>query len=400
MSKCKKLAKNEQTTMVDVNFLNNLHPIVKKKMLDGSYHERESITNVISSVEELILTSVKEENAQPLKGATTNYKHKNDFNKESNKYTQYKVRNQNHGQRQKAKYWCDYHQTSTHDSSNCRATQSNKAIHTRQVNNMIQQSNVINLKAKLGDVNIIALVDTGASLSYVNEELIKKHGIKTKPIKEMVVKIANGREVTLNKKIQVDVIIEQVPDMIFEIDLICMPEMNNDAILGMDWLLQHKVILDLNEKTLRFKEQEIEILGKEHLVNELNTIMEPTAIEKIQIMVDEYKIENPELGLIKGYEYEIHTTNTEPINVRKTYTVPLNLRQETKDLLSNLQKNDVISKSDSPYCCPAFIIPKKPSGIRLIVDSRPLNSVTKPELFPFPTLQEQATDLHGSQVFS
>ena len=80
--------------------------------------------------------------------------------------------------------------------------------------------------------------------------------------------------------------------------------------------------------------------------------------------------------------------------------MPLALRDLTEKHLDKLEEYDIITKSNSDYCCPAFVLPKKPSGIRLVVDTRSLNAVTKPENYPFPALHEQLLDLHGAKVFT
>ena len=60
----------------------------------------------------------------------------------------------------------------------------------------------------------------------------------------------------------------------------------------------------------------------------------------------------------------------------------------------------IIKPSQSDYSSPYFPILKKTGNLRLVIDYRELNAITRQEQHPVPSLHEQLDDLRGSRWFS
>ncbi|KAG0425354.1 Retrovirus-related Pol polyprotein from transposon 17.6 [Dictyocoela muelleri] len=74
------------------------------------------------------------------------------------------------------------------------------------------------------------------------------------------------------------------------------------------------------------------------------------------------------LGNCNKEKHKIHLF-AEPKIMSKQYTVPFSLRSQARDHLNNLIDKNIIRKSRSPYCSPAFFIAKKGSmDLRLVID--------------------------------
>ena len=68
--------------------------------------------------------------------------------------------------------------------------------------------------------------------------------------------------------------------------------------------------------------------------------------------------------------------------------------------LHEMQQNGIIKPSNSPWASPIVLVRKKDRTLRLCVDYRNLNSVTKPDKFPIPRIDDILDQLGESKHFS
>ena len=64
------------------------------------------------------------------------------------------------------------------------------------------------------------------------------------------------------------------------------------------------------------------------------------------------------------------------------------VRQQVAKQLYQMQRNGVIEPSKSPWASPVVLVRKRDRTHRFCVDYRPLNSVTKPDSFPLPRIED------------
>lgn len=96
--------------------------------------------------------------------------------------------------------------------------------------------------------------------------------------------------------------------------------------------------------------------------------------------------------------------DTNPINQRQ-FRIPEHYRGEIQRQIRELEKNGIISRCDSPWNSPIFLVPKKPNDkgekqYRLVIDYRELNKVIKPTSFPMPLIDEIIDKMNGSKYFT
>lgn len=105
--------------------------------------------------------------------------------------------------------------------------------------------------------------------------------------------------------------------------------------------------------------------------------------------------------VIKG---EIRTINNDPV-YSKTYPYPMALKPIVEKEIEKLLRDGIIRPSRSPYNAPVWVVAKKPDAsgekkFRLVIDYRKLNSVTIPDRYPIPEINEVLANLGRNKWFS
>jgi hypothetical protein len=86
--------------------------------------------------------------------------------------------------------------------------------------------------------------------------------------------------------------------------------------------------------------------------------------------------------------------------VRPIYQQSIPEQEELKKQLSDLLEKGHIRPSKSPYGAPVLFVKKKDGSMRMCVDYRQLNKITKKDAYPLPLINDLLTSLKGSQYFS
>ena len=71
-----------------------------------------------------------------------------------------------------------------------------------------------------------------------------------------------------------------------------------------------------------------------------------------------------------------------------------------RDEINTMLRLGIIRPSKSPWASPMHVAPKGDNGWRPCGDFRYLNSVTVPDKYPLPHIQDFTSDLHGATIFS
>ena len=93
------------------------------------------------------------------------------------------------------------------------------------------------------DHDAYALVDPGATHSFISVPFIERHQIESQPIDgRMVVSVPNGDTMISKKLVPGSRLVIQNKD--FPVDLIMLGIRDFDIVLGMDWLSKNRATLD------------------------------------------------------------------------------------------------------------------------------------------------------------
>ncbi|WVZ97895.1 hypothetical protein U9M48_043398 [Paspalum notatum var. saurae] len=195
----------------------------------------------------------------------------------------------------------------------------------------------------------------------------------------------------------------------FYVDPVVLPNQGIDIILGMDWMKEHNVLLDITSRTVQMKSSKsgkvmhIHLLSHKHSSHTVNAT-EAQLIEKIPVVFDFPDVFPEELlglPLDRDVEFAIELVpGTAPVSRRPYRMAPDELKELKVQLQEQLDKG-FIRPSSSPWGCPALFVEKKDQGgKRLCVDYRPLNAVTIKNKYPLPHIDILFDQLAGAKVFS
>ena len=97
-------------------------------------------------------------------------------------------------------------------------------------------------------------------------------------------------------------------------------------------------------------------------------------------------------GLIGRYNGKIrHRIELEegssPFKLRP-YRIPFNMRAEVERQINEMMKQHIITKSQSPFASPIVLVPKKNNAIRIAIDFRRLNAMTKKSVYLLPLIND------------
>ena len=106
-----------------------------------------------------------------------------------------------------------------------------------------------------------------------------------------------------------------------------------------------------------------------------------------------------DLGVTNLIHHEIHLLHETPI-AQRYRRLPPSCLAEVRAHLDELLKRGIISPSTSPWASPIVVVRKKSGELRLCVDFRAVNSISRRDSFPLPRIDEALDALHGSQFFS
>jgi hypothetical protein len=181
-----------------------------------------------------------------------------------------------------------------------------------------------------------------------------------------------------------------------------------DVILGMNWLAQHKAIINTDLRTIKLSHghEEIQLSIPIAVPVKPSRQVYEAIIPEIQNIpvVCEFPNVFPEdlhgLPLERDVEFVIELKpGTTPIS-RRPYRMPPNELAELKTQLQDLLEKGFISPSSSPWGCPTIFVKTKDQTLRMCMDYRPLNEVTIKNKYPLPRIDILFDQLTGARVFS
>ena len=125
--------------------------------------------------------------------------------------------------------------------------------------------------------------------------------------------------------------------------------------------------------------------------------------DKLLLLLEEYhdvfSLEDSERGETDVIEVHIDTGDAPP-QAQPVRCIPFAVRQEVARQLQQMQEDGISQPSNSPWVSPIVLVKKKDGGLRICVDYRALNSVTKADRFPLPRIADLLDRLGRFRFFT
>ena len=104
-------------------------------------------------------------------------------------------------------------------------------------------------------------------------------------------------------------------------------------------------------------------------------------------------------NLTRVATHKIDTGDSLPIR-SSPYKIPQKLEEEVNKEIEKMLEMGIIRPSTSPWAAPVVIVPKPDGTIRLCVDYRKLNSVTKMDAYPIPSMEKMIDKIASAKYIS
>jgi hypothetical protein len=252
---------------------------------------------------------------------------------------------------------------------------------------------------------VIILFDSGATHSFISTKCGAKLGLDLYPTNGAYIIATPGGKISSNQVCRSVPI--QMGKNLMRTDLLLLDLKGMDVLLGMNWMTQHHVSLDISSRTVEIDSPESEstilYLPQRECINSYTYAATGIKLKDIPIVYeypDVFPDNLPGMPPDRDIEFIIELQpGTAPIS-KRPYRMPPNELAELKFQLQDLLDKGFIRPSASPWGCPALFVKKKDNSLRLCVDYRPLNAVTIKNKYPLPRIDILFDQLAGAKVFS
>ncbi|GJU78609.1 putative reverse transcriptase domain-containing protein [Tanacetum coccineum] len=272
------------------------------------------------------------------------------------------------------------------------------------VENPQQNPNVVTGTFLLNDHYACILFDSGAEKSFVSSAFTPFIDISPTALNTSYeVELADGKVVSTNTVLRSCTLV--LLNHVFKIDLLPTRLGSFDVIVGMDWLSDHRAIIDCYEKIVRIPLPNGEILE----VQGERPEKDPGSLACIK--ADEKKLDDiqvvrhfPEVfpddlsGLppVREIEFRIDLIPGASPVVKSLYRLAPSEMLELSNQLKELQEKGFIRPSHSPWGAPVLFVKKKDGCERYCIDIKELNKLTIKNRYPLPRIDDLFDQLQGA----
>jgi len=278
---------------------------------------------------------------------------------------------------------------------------------------------------KIGEHNLIALLDSGSTSNFINQAVADDIGLHFHNSAGASVIVANGDRVQCQGLAR-DVATRIGVDF-FALEWYAIPLDCFDMVLGIAFIKTLGPILwDFDELCMSFWHRGHKVfwrgidspqrallpadrvpfprVQRQPLRDRLNFISNnandtPLLDEMLNSFADVFE---PPIGLPpqRPCDHRIHLLpDSQPAAVRP-YRYPQMQKDELESQCATMLQQGIIRPSTSPFSAPVLLVKKHDGSWRFCVDYRALNKITVKDKFPIPIVEELIDELHGATFFT
>ncbi|SNX84008.1 uncharacterized protein MEPE_02716 [Melanopsichium pennsylvanicum] len=286
----------------------------------------------------------------------------------------------------------------------------------------------------VGDMQGLALLDTGATASFITPEMVATANIPTHSLRKSVhATFLQGMSAAISRHAAVDIIINN-HCITSRHRLFITPMTSHDVLLGMDWIeaarpepnytlrtwdlrVPHTVTVPSNPKIE--KNELHNLVGRRQLVSteeDLLVLPEPeeellplrASATDLAVLPPEYREYADVFDAKRADQLPPHRPHDHEINLEAGKTPPYGAlyslshreQEELRNYLRKMQAIGFIRPSSSQAAAPLLFVPKKDGRLRPCVDYRALNAITVKDCYPIPLISEHLDRLATAKIFT
>jgi hypothetical protein len=275
----------------------------------------------------------------------------------------------------------------------------------------------LNIKGKVDGKECMLLIDSGASGDFISQDFINRNGLQYRcsPMRStLLVTMANGKVYCTQTIMRGMKLSADTADLGAARDLIVLPLVGYEVILGMSWLQDINPIIDWKTGTIIprttaalaatvTKEEEIESVSEEDSAA-LHASLAQVSREIASLVKqyhDVFRDQLPKgLPMKRPIEYEINLIpGSEPVNV-KQYRMSIKDIEEVDRQTAEHIEGGRVKSSISPYNAPNLLVGKDDGGKRVCQDMRRLNQQTIKMKMTLPRVDDIFDRARGATIYS
>jgi hypothetical protein len=251
---------------------------------------------------------------------------------------------------------------------------------------------------------VVTIFDSGATHSFISNNCGTRIRLDPCPTQGSYMISTPGGKITSNQMVKSVPI--QLGSQVIKTDLVLLNLEGIDVILGMNWMTEHRVLLDISSRVIEidspYHGATTLYLPQQEYLHPCTYAITDTKVRDTPVVCefpDVFPDDLPGMPPDRDIEFIIELQpGTAPIS-KRPYRMPPNELAELKIQLQDLLDKGFIRPTASPWGCPALFV-KKDNSLRLCVDYRPLNAVTIKNKYPLPRIDILFDQLAGAKVFS
>lgn len=243
---------------------------------------------------------------------------------------------------------------------------------------------------------VLGLLDSGATRTIIGRsgwEFLQMAGCPLNTSVQPTCVVANGASCQALGVVQLPITLVDKTKLI---NVLVVPSMPHNLILGMDFWLEMGIVPDLKRDVWHFIEQPpLSMISSVQSEADLDT---GQVLQLRTILDEKFKEMGEGIGHTSVVEHDI-ISDSPPIKQRY-YPVSPKKQQLIDEELTRMLEQDIIEPSSSGWSSPVLLVPKKDGSYRFCIDYRRLNAVTKRDAYPIPYVAAILDRLRNAKYLS
>jgi hypothetical protein len=242
-----------------------------------------------------------------------------------------------------------------------------------------------------------SLIDSRATANFISPKLVETLKLpKIALVNPRKIRMLDGSTPKMGKvwhKVHLEFHCQGLPT---SADFLICPISDNQAILGMPWLKTQNPDIDWKEQTITFPET-VQIASEEEADKDPLEGLPEAYHEFAKVFGEEkFKVLPPH----RPYDLAIELKEGAKLHHGPLYSMTELESQALKKWIDKELTAGKIRSSESEAGAPVMFVKKVDGSLRLVVDYRHLNEVTKKNVYPLPRQDDLMAQLQGAKIFT